>query len=189
MWRTYIEVKTVSGLSQWYLPVRGDRAVERRDTAVKREYKKAAMKADQRYYQTDSGPVTQRLVQIGPIHPASFGRLGETSDPVHKLVAIMAKARVSKQTLAWGRVEDTEKTHLSVETAYIRQRLSSSVVTCFGHRLASRMSQVGRGAITASQRRQQWSWEEERSRQERSAAWLSAISGRDIVRRGRFWTS
>ena len=28
--RTYIEVKTVSGLSQWYLPVWGDRAVERR---------------------------------------------------------------------------------------------------------------------------------------------------------------
>ena len=32
----YIEVKTVSGLSQWYLPVRGDRAVERRNTVIKR---------------------------------------------------------------------------------------------------------------------------------------------------------
>ena len=88
-----------------------------------------------------------------------------------------------------GRGEDTKKTHLSVETAYIRQRLSSSVVTCFGHRLAPRMSQVGRGAITASQRRQQWSWEEERSRQERKAARLSAISAKDIARSGRFWTS
>ena len=146
------------------------------------------MKTDQRYYQTDSGLVTQRLVQIGPIHPALLVGL-VTSDPINKLVAIMAKARVSKQTLAWGRGEDTEKTHLSVETAYIRQRLSSSVVTCFGHRLASRMSQVGRGAVTASQRRQQWSWEEERFRQERKAARLSAISAKDIARSGRFWTS
>ena len=152
------------------------------------DYKKAAMKTDQRYYQTDSGLVTQRLVQIGPIHPALLVGL-VSSDPINKLVAIMAKARVSKQTLAWGRGQDTEKTHLSVETAYIRQRLSSSVVTCFGHRLASRMSQVGRGAITASQRRQQWSWEEERSRQERKDARLSAISAKDIARSGRFWTS
>ena len=34
--RTYIEVKTVSGFSQWYFRVRGDRAVERRNTAIKR---------------------------------------------------------------------------------------------------------------------------------------------------------
>ena len=43
----------MSGLSQWNLPERADRAVERRDTDIK----KAAMKADQRYYQTDSSCV------------------------------------------------------------------------------------------------------------------------------------
>ena len=188
MKRTYIEVKTVSGLSQWYLPVREDRAVKRRDIAVSKEYETAAKKADQKYYNTDSGPITQRLVQIGPIYPASFGRLGEAGDPVHKLVSIMAQARVDKQTLAWGRGEETDKVHLSVETGYLRQRLSSAVVTCFGQRLQARMSLVGQGGISASQRRQQWSYEEERARQDRSAAWLTAVSGRDIVRRGRFWT-
>ena len=91
----------------------------------------------------------------------------------HKLVSVMAQARVNKQTLATG---------------YLGQRISSAVVTCFGQRLQSRMSLVGLGAITASQRRQQWSREEERARQGRSADWLAAITGRDIVRRGRFWT-
>ena len=168
--------------------MREDRAVEKRDKAIMKEYETAAKKADQRYYNTDSGPITQRLVQIGPILPASFGRLGEAGDPVHKLVSVMAQARVNKQTLAWGRGEETEKIHLSVETGYLRQRISSAVVTCFGQRLQSRMSLVGLGAITASQRRQQWSREEERARQGRSADWLAAITGRDIVRRGRFWT-
>ena len=67
----------MSGLSQWYLPVREDRAVMKRDKAIKKEYETAAKKADQRYFNTDSGPITQRLVQIGPILPASFGRLGK----------------------------------------------------------------------------------------------------------------
>ena len=48
----------------------------------------------------------------------------ETGDKVvHALVAVMAKARVSKQNIAWGRGEDTEKPCLSIETAYLRQRL------------------------------------------------------------------
>ena len=112
-----------------------------------KEYKIAAKKADQRYYNTDSGPITQRLVQIGPILPASFGRLGEAGEPVHKLVSVMAQARVNKQTLAWGRGEEAEEIHLSVETGYLRQRISSAVVTCFGQRLQSRMSLVGLSAI------------------------------------------
>ena len=110
------------------------------------------------------------------------------SDTVHKLVAIMAKARVEQQTLAWGRGEAEEKAHLSVETGFIRRRLSCAAVIAFGQRLVSRMSQVGgQGAQLASQRRQQWGREEERARVDREAAWLSSLMGRDIVRRGRCW--
>jgi hypothetical protein len=43
----------------------------------------------------------------------------------------MAKAMVARQNIAWGRVKDTEKPCLSMETSYIRQRLSSAIVTCF----------------------------------------------------------
>ena len=77
-----------------------------------------------------------------------------------------------------------------METGYIRRRLSCAAVTAFGHRLASRMSQVGgQGAQLASQRRQQWSLEEVRARQDRESAWMATVTGRDIVRRGRFWTT
>ena len=62
---TYLEVKTVSGLSQWYhSPVREDRAVMKRDKAIKKEYETAAKKADQWYFNTDCGSITQRLVQF-----------------------------------------------------------------------------------------------------------------------------
>ena len=100
----------------------------------------------------------------------------------------MAEARVAKQNLAWARGEETEKPFLSVETAIIRQRLSVALVTCFGFRLCSRMSQVGQGALSASHRRAEWSREEARAKSARSAAWVSKIAGRDIVQRGRFWT-
>ena len=187
--RRYLEVKTVSGLTKWYHPVRGERAVERRVLAIKQEYKTAAATADQRYYGTDTGPITQRLGQM-VLTGVAFGRLAEASDSVHKLVAVMAKARVEQQQLAWGRGEAEEKSHLSVETGYIRRRLSCAAVTAFGHRLASRMSQVGgQGAQLAGQRRQQWSLEEARARQDRESAWMATVLGRDIVRRGRFWST
>ena len=51
----------------------------------------------------------QRLAQIGPIVPAPFRIFRETGDKVHSLVTVMAKAGVSKQEIAWGREEDTEK--------------------------------------------------------------------------------
>ena len=47
----------------------------------------------------------------------------------------------------------------------------------------------GQGGQLASQRRQQWSREEERARVEREAAWMATIHGREVVRRGRFWAS
>ena len=118
-----------------------------------------------------------------------FGRLGEACDQVHKLVSVMAEARIIKQNLAWSKGEESEKPHLSTETSFIRQRLSVALVTCFGHRLTSRMSQVGQGAVSASHRRDQWSREEVRAKAFRSAAWASKVCGRDIVQRGKFWTS
>jgi len=126
----------------------------------------------------ENGPITQRLAQIGPIFPAPFGRFGETGDKVHSLVTVMAKARVSKKNIAWGRGEDAEKPCLSIETAYIRQ--SSAIVSCFGHRLVSRMSQVGNGALTAANRRQDWSREEQQARSMRNAAWHATVAGQDI---------
>jgi hypothetical protein len=60
---TYMEVKTVSGMSQWYHPARrreqhpvmGTRAVERRELAIAKEYEKDAKENDQKYFNTDNG--------------------------------------------------------------------------------------------------------------------------------------
>ena len=188
--RTYMEVKTVSGLTRWYKPVTGERAVERRVLAIGNEYSSAAKAADQKYYQTDAGPITQRLHQISPILGVAFGRFGEASESVHKLVDTMAEARVENQLRAWRRGEDVEKPNEAQEKGFIRRRLSSASVVAFGHRLSSRMSQVGgEGAALASQRRKEWSREEEIARRERSAAWVERITGHDVVRRGRFWAA
>jgi hypothetical protein len=84
---------------------------------------------------------------------------------------------VARQNIAWGRGEDTQKLCLSLETAYIRQRLGSAIVTCFGDRLVSRMSQVGNGAVLAAARRYQWGREEEQARAMRNAAWIATVSG------------
>ena len=188
--RSYLEVKTVSGFTRWYNPVAGERAVERRVLAIEQEYRRAAKAADLKYYQTEAGPITQRLNQISPILGVAFGRFGEASESVHKLVDVMTTARVESQARAWRRGEDVEQPNESQEKTYIRRRISSASVTAFGHRLASRMSQVGgQGAALAGKRRQEWSREEAMAKEERSAAWLARITGHDIVRRGMFWSA
>ena len=131
----------MSGMTRWYLPVRGERAVERRTIAIGQEYKNAASAADQKYYNTDNGPISQRLNTISLLGVA-FGRFGEASESVHKLVATMAEARCVKQELAYARGEAEDKSYLSVETGYIGRRISVAAVHCFEQRLASRMSQV-----------------------------------------------
>ena len=100
--RKYLEIKTVSGLTRWYLPVRGERAVERRNIAIDQEYKSAASAADMKYYQTENGPISQRLNTISLLG-VSFGRFGEASDSVHKLVSTMAEARCKQQEPSYAR--------------------------------------------------------------------------------------
>ena len=113
--RSYLEVKTVSGFTRWYNPVAGERAVERRVLAIEQEYRRAAKAADLKYYQTEAGPITQRLNQISPIVGAAFGRFGEASESVHKLVDVMTTARVESQARAWRRGEDVEQPNESQE--------------------------------------------------------------------------
>ena len=97
---------------------------------------------------------------------------------MHNLVETMTTARVENQARAWRRGEDVEKPNEAQEKGFIRRKLSSACVIAFGHRLASRMSQVGgQGAALASQRRQEWSRQEELAREERSAAWLANTEG------------
>ena len=76
---------------------------------------------------------------------------------------------------------------MAYETGYVRLRLSMAIVTAFGQRLSSKMSEVGTNGALAAQRRHQWSREEQRAKLEREAAWLERVQGHSIVNRGRFW--
>ena len=62
-----------------------------------------------------------------------------------------------------------------------------AIVTAFGQRLSSRMSQVGTNGALAAQRRHQWSRKGQGAKLEREATWLNRVQGHSIVIRGRFW--
>ena len=186
---TLIEIKTVQGLTEWYLPVTSeDKAVEKRVKKIRKEYADDAKAADQKFFQKENGPVTMRLAQVGPILGMAWGRFGEASQTVHSTLDLMAKAKVRQQNLAWGRGEELEKGDYAYQVTYLRRRLSSASVTAFGRKLASRMAQVGPGAALARGRRQQWGREEEWARRAREADWLEKVSSRGLVHKGRFWS-
>ena len=118
-----------------------------------------------KYYQTENGPISQRLNTI-TILGVAFGRFGEASDSVHKLV----ESRCKQQELGYARGEEEEKPFLSIETGYIRRGISVATVSCFGQHLVSRMSQVGHQNVQlAAGRRRAWGMEEEKARGEREA--------------------
>ena len=48
--------------------------------------------------------------------------------------AILREARCRQQELAYVRGEAEEKPYLSIETGYIRRRISEAAVSCFGQR-------------------------------------------------------
>ena len=184
--RTYIELKTVSGLTKWYRNPRV-RAVERRVTEISQEYIKNAKAADLKYFGVEQGPVSMRLASM-PLTGMAFGMFGEASKSIHDTIQVMAESRVAQQNRAWARGEESDKGCLSVEVAYLRRRVSTASVTAFGQRLAGRMAQVGgQAAAQATNRRQQWGREEEAARRMREGNWLERTSARDCVRRGRFW--
>ena len=163
--------------------------MERRVAAISEEYEANAKAADTKYFgiSDGQGPVMRRLVTVGPIIGVAAGRYGELSASGQALVSTMAAARVKKQDLALARGEDEEKANLAYETGYIRRRISQAIVTAFGQRLTSRMSQVGTNGTLASKRRQQWGREEQWAKLEREASWLERVQGTGIINRGRFW--
>ena len=69
-------------LRREHQPGREVRAVKRSELAIIKEYEKAAIDNDQKYYKIENEPITRCLSKIGPIFPAPFGRFAETGDKV-----------------------------------------------------------------------------------------------------------
>ena len=130
------------------------------------------------------GPCSRRLEQFGLLKLV-WGAFGEASEDVHRLVAVLAECRVRTLTLRG----DTPGPHqLGLETTVIRRRLSSAAVKAANSCLIGRLSQIGEGGGLAGKRRQQQRQEEWEMSLQKEADWVSRMAGKEIVRRGRFWS-
>ena len=113
-----------------------------------------------------------------------IGRFGEAASMVHDMVSSLAMARVTSVARAMGK--QWTDGDLSKAITQIRQNLSVVSVRSQSECLLSRMLLVGPGANQAASRRHLAVGQEERMRRERAAHFLAKVTGRQIIRRGRF---
>merc|ERR1719319_1723467 len=173
------DVKTIGlGAASYYKPgAEGQRAVERRSRRIQSEYQAGA--------KPGLGPVSQKLAELGPVWDLTTGGHFEGSAGIHKLVSQMTDSWATKQVLATGRPPGEGER--SMTTGLLRRRLSTAIVKANISVLLGRLGMVGEGAAKARGRREWGRMEEMRMRREREAAWRADTTGREVVRRGRFW--
>ena len=180
------EIK-VCGKGASYLYSRGTRAmraVDKRAARIQGEYQQKAAAMDAAMRVVGEGPCQRRLAEFPPVLQLCFGGLGEGSQHVHDLVAVLAACRVRTLTL---RGVPPASRQMGQEVGRIRQRLSLAVVRANQMVLLSRLGMVGEGSAMAGRRRSWQRQEERKMMMAREADWLAATTGQELVRRGRFW--
>ena len=130
------------------------------------------------------GAYQRRLAEFPPVLQLCFGALGEASQDVHNLVAVLAACRVRHLNM---RGLPTTSRQMGLEVGRIRQRLSLAAVRANQRVLLARLGQVGEGSAMAGRRRSWQRVEERRMTMQREADWLAATTGQELVQRGRFW--
>ena len=110
--------------------------------------------------------------------------MGEGSTDVHTLVTLLATCRV--RTLAL-RGEQPSAQQMGLEVTAIRRCLSMAAIRAANTVLLARPSQVGEGSGLASRRREWQRKEEWAMSHGKEADWQVHTTGRELVRRGRFW--
>ena len=130
------------------------------------------------------GVCQRRLAEFPPVLQLCFGAMGEASQDVHNLVAVLAACRVRTLNLQGL---PTSPRQMGLEVGKIRQRLSLATIRANQRVLLARLGQVGDGGAMAGKRRSWQRTEERRMKMQREADWLAATTGQELVRRGRFW--
>ena len=163
---------------------RGTRAVDLRAAEIPADYRRKAVAMDRVITGAEGvGPCQRRLDEL-PLLRLAWGAYGEGSSDVQTLVTLLATCRM--RTLAL-RGEPPSAQQMGLEVTAIRRRLSTAAVRAANTVLIARLSQVGEGSGMASKRRQ-WQRMEERAMEHgRDADWEVHTTGRELVRRGRFW--
>ena len=180
------EIKVLGkGVKKYYKSgTRAMKAVDRRAADIPAGYRRKAVAMDVIINGTEGeGPCQRRLDEL-PLLSLAWGCYGEGSPDVHTLVTLLATCRVRTLGL---RGEPPSSQQLGQEVTTIRRRLSTAAVRAANAVLLARLSQVGEGSGLAGRRRE-WQRREERAMEhEREADWLVHSTGRELVRRGRFW--
>ena len=152
--RSYIaEIKVIGkGVgAQCKLDTKGDRAADRRATAIPADCRRKAATIDAALGVEDGeGPCQRRLSKL-PLMTLCWGAYGEGSSGVHDLLALLASCCV--RTLAL-RGEPPSPKQMALEVSNIRGRLSTAAVRAANTVLVARMSHVGEGSGLASKRRE-----------------------------------
>ena len=180
------EIKVIGkGVRSYYkLGTDGLRAVDRRAAGVQQSYERKAAAMDEAMGIQGEGPCMRRLREFPEVLDLCFGAWGEGSAGVHKMVACLAACRVLTMRLQ-GKSPSPHQ--LGLETSIIRRRLRAAVVRANNELLLARIGQVGEGSALAGKRRVLQRGEEHRMMLQREADWLVHTTGRELVRRGRFW--
>ena len=180
------EIKVIGkGVRSYYkLGTSGMRAVDRRAAGIQQSYERKAANMDEAMGIQEEGPCLRRLREFPAVLDLCFGAWGEGSAGVHKMVSLLAACRVRTLGLQ-GKSPSPHQ--LGMETSIIRRRLSAAVVRANNELLLARVGQVGEGSSLAGKRRGFQRGEEHRMMLQREADWLVHTSGRELVRRGRFW--
>ena len=179
------EIKVLGkGVKSYYKSgTRVMRAVDRRAADIPAEYRRKAAAMDAIITGAPGeGPCQRRLDEL-PLLSLAWGSYGEGSPDVHSLVTLLATCRV--RTL--GIRGEPPSSQMGLEVTAIRRRLSTAAVRASNSVLLARLSQVGEGSGLAGRRRE-WQRREERAMAHgREADWMVHTTGRELVRRGRFW--
>ena len=160
------------------------RAVDKRARGIQGDYEQKAAAMDRAMGVVGEGACQQRLAEFPPVLQLCFGALGEASQDVHNLVAVLAACRVRTLNLQGL---PTSPRQMGLEVGRIRQRLSLATVRAKQRVLLARLGQVGDGGAMAGRRRSWQRAQERKMKMQREDGWLAATTGQELVRRERFW--
>jgi len=179
-----IKIITKGAKAHYGTGARELRAVDRRAKKIPQEYKNKAIKMDNEGgAQGSEGPCQRRLAEY-KLMRLVWGALGEGSQDVHSLVAILAENRVRTLT---NRGERPGPHQYGLEVSLIRRRLSATALRANSNCLLHRVSQIGEGSGMAAKRRELQRQEEQVMASQEESERIARTTGQEIVGRGMFW--
>ena len=183
------EVKVISCSQTRYKPGWEERGVDRRADMLHQEYVSKARKVDRDYVGTEvgeMGPVERKLLSFERVQGVVFGAWGEASEPVHRLIDVLATSRVRVAGPQRGRkgMMRSEEGERSVVVGMLRRKLSAASVKAQTSSLLGRLETLGPGWEAAAGRRREALERENQWARERSAQLCSLRSSRNTVRGG-----